>query len=249
MRLKIHHVLLLISLVVFVTVGFTLFRYIETGNKEQAVFDDLAKRVSSYSTDTDNNNNNTPPGRYLAAHSENSDYVGWLTVSGTGIDYPVMITPDDPQYYLHRSFDKQESKSGTLFIGEGCTQKSLSAIIYGHNMKNGTMFGTLDEFKNREFWSENKYFSFESEEGTSIYEIFGACEAKVPKSSSTEKMYYDYVSDISEDEFSTLISWFKDNSLYETDITPVYGEKLMMLSTCSYHTNDGRFVIIGRRVQ
>lgn len=245
MRLRIHHVLLLISLVIFVSAGFVLFRYVESGNKEQAVFDELKTRISNSNT----TNNDTPPGRYLAAYGENSDYVGWLTVSGTAIDYPVMMTPDDPQYYLHKSFEKEESKSGTLFIGEGCTDKSSSAIIYGHNMKNDTMFGTLDEFKDRDFWAQNKYFSFETDEGTSIYEVFGACEAKIPSASSAEKMYYDYVSDISEDDFSTLIGWFKDHSLYQTDITPEYGENLIMLSTCSYHTDDGRFVIIGHKVE
>lgn len=83
--------------------------------------------------------------------TDNPNCVGWVSVTDTRIDYPVMYTPNDPEYYLHRNFEGNESAAGTPFLGKGCLLDGNSAIIYGHNMNDGSMFASLRNFDNPEF--------------------------------------------------------------------------------------------------
>lgn len=234
------------ALVVFVATGGILLKYYLEGEKEQAVFNDLSDRITI--AEGSSNSDEIPSERFKTAYGENSDYVGWLTVPGTAIDYPVMYTPNDSQYYLHHSFDKSDSKSGTLFVGENGRIDSISTIIYGHNMKNDTMFGTLDSYKDQAFWEGNRYFSIETAEGTKNYEIFAAVQTLIPKE-NVGKLYYECVGDLSPEEYSQIVTWLLDNSIYKSDAVPPNSGQLVMLSTCSYHTDDGRFLIAGIEVE
>lgn len=184
---------------------------------------------------------------YAALYAENSDFVGWLHVENTNIDYPVMFTPDDPEYYLRRAFDRTASQSGTPFISENCTIDSDFFIIYGHNMKNNTMFGTLDCYAEKSFWEENPCFSFITVSEQREYEVFAALETRVLYQDETGYRYYFQVGDLTEDAFNELTGWLQENALYNTGITPAYGEQIVVLSTCSYHESNGRFIVAARR--
>lgn len=78
---------------------------------------------------------------------------GWITIEGTPVNYPVMFTPDQPDFYLKHGFDKEYSAYGVPFVGENCTlsPRSDNLIIYGHHMKNGTMFAALADYENKDF--------------------------------------------------------------------------------------------------
>ena len=112
-------------------------------------------------------------------YAQNSDLVGWIRVDGTRIDYPVMQTPDNPEYYLHRDFNKEYSDSGTPFLDANSRiGGTWNRIIYGHNMKFGTMFHDLQKYDSKEFWDAHKTFSvdvYDPETGIidpEVYEIF-----------------------------------------------------------------------------
>lgn len=109
-------------------------------------------------------------------YNMNSDYVCWITIPDTKIDYPVVFA--DSEYYLHRSFDKKELYAGTLFIDpystKGLDQNNL--IIYGHNMKNGSMFGTLKNFKNKDYFDKHPYIEIYTKDEIRIYQIFSVRE-------------------------------------------------------------------------
>ena len=184
---------------------------------------------------------------YAALYAENNDFVGWLHIDNTSVDYPVMFTPDEPEYYLRRAFDKTYSQSGTPFISKDSTIDSDFYIIYGHNMKNNTMFGTLDYYEKKSFWEENPHISFTTVTEQREYEVFAALETRVLYQDETGYRYYFQVGDLTEEAFNELIGWFKQNALYDTGITPNYGEQIVVLSTCSYHTDNGRFIIAARR--
>lgn len=186
--------------------------------------------------------------KYAALYAENSDFIGWLHIDNTGIDYPVMFTPEEPEYYLRRAFERTSSQSGTPFISRGCTIDSDFYIIYGHNMKNDTMFGTLDNYAKKSFWEDNPVVSFTTVTEEREYEVFAALETRVLYQDETGYRYYFQVGDLTEEAFDELIGWFQQNALYNTGITPEYGEQIVVLSTCSYHTDNGRFVIAARRV-
>lgn len=107
----------------------------------------------------------------------NSDYIGWLFIPGTEISYPV-VDPPDNEYYLKHSFEKTSSISGALFIDSFLTEgmDSPHVIVYGHNMRNGSMFGTLKKFRNESYFNEHPLIEFHTPNGLYVYQIFSIRE-------------------------------------------------------------------------
>ena len=103
--------------------------------------------------------------------AENADCIGWLSIDGTNISYPVMHTPSDPQKYLRRNFYGKYSQSGVPFLDGRCSLQSTNLIIYGHNMRNGTMFSNLKKYVNREFLNAHRTVKFETVDGSRYYTV------------------------------------------------------------------------------
>ncbi len=185
---------------------------------------------------------------YMAVYEENNDFAGWLHIDNTKINYPVMLTPDEPEYYLRRAFDKSASQSGTPFIGAGGNIDSDLFIIYGHNMKNDTMFGTLDNYADKSFWENNKTFTFATVYEKREYEVFAAIKTRILQADETGFRYYNMAGELTQDEYRELTDWLLDKALYSTGIAPAYGEQILILSTCAYHTDNGRFIVAARRI-
>lgn len=187
---------------------------------------------------------------YDNLHSRNADYAAWLNVSGTKIDYPVMWTPSSPEYYLRRAFDQSQSASGTPFIAEGADIDSDCLIIYGHEMHNGTMFGELDKYADVDFYKSNGAQSITIYTRTEMrrYEIFAAVQTRILGDNEEGYRYYNAAGPLDQAKFSELVGWLKSNALYDTGVTPNAGEQILILSTCSYHTENGRFLVAARRV-
>lgn len=101
--------------------------------------------------------------------TENADCIGWLSIDGTNISYPVMYTPSEPQKYLRRNFYGEYSQSGVPFLDGRCDLQSTNLIIYGHNMKNGTMFSDLKKYVNREFLNTHRTVKFETTDGVQTF--------------------------------------------------------------------------------
>lgn len=116
--------------------------------------------------------------------AENSDCIGWLTIDGTNISYPVMYTPSEPQKYLRRSFYGQYSQSGVPFLDGRCDLQSTNLIIYGHNMKNGTMFSDLKKYVDRDFLNAHRTVKFEMVDGIRYYTV-----AEVLKTNTSDAWY------------------------------------------------------------
>ncbi len=110
--------------------------------------------------------------RNIAALQErNSHCIGWVSAPGTGIDYPVMHTPHDPQFYLRRNFDRRYSVAGTPFLDGSCTLESENLVIYGHNMNDESMFADLHDYLDEDFRREHSVVEFETTEGCAYYEV------------------------------------------------------------------------------
>ena len=101
----------------------------------------------------------------------NGDCIGWLSIDGTSISYPVMYTPSETQKYLRRSFYGQYSQSGVPFLDGRCSTVGGNLIIYGHNMKNGTMFSDLKKYVNREFLNAHRTVKFETADGVQTFTV------------------------------------------------------------------------------
>lgn len=186
--------------------------------------------------------------QYEALWRENPDLVGWLTIEGTRIDYPVLHTPDDPEHYLRRAFDGSSAVSGSLFLDADCTPGASSAIIYGHNMRSGSMFGTLDAYADEAFAREHPTIRFDTlyEQGT--YEVLAAFYSTGDGEGGSFR-YFDYADLTDPALFDEYVAKVAERALYDTGVTARYGDSLLTLSTCSSALSDGRFVVVARRVK
>ena len=101
--------------------------------------------------------------------AENADCIGWLSIDGTTISYPVMHTPSDPQKYLRRNFYGKYSQSGVPFLDGRCDLQNSNLIIYGHNMRNGTMFSDLKRYVDRDFLNAHRTVKFETADGVQTF--------------------------------------------------------------------------------
>lgn len=186
---------------------------------------------------------------YTAILQENSDFAGWICIEGTQIDYPVMITRDDPDYYLNHNFEKAEDINGTLFVDArtNLAYRSTNIIIYGHNMKSGQMFGGLKKYLNEDYWQSHKQIAFDTiyEKGT--YEIFAVCLAQVHYQDEDTFRYYDFVEADTEEAYQEFLQNISQLSVFMDGELPEYGEKLLTLSTCNNYVEDGRLFLVAKQ--
>ena len=193
----------------------------------------------------------TPSGfhKYDALYEQNHDLFGWVCIDGTKLNYPVMHTPDDPEHYLRRAFDETYSVSGVPFLDGGCYTGCGNYIVYGHHMKNGTMFAALADYADESFWREHPVIQFDTLDGAGEYEVLAAFYSKAYKvTDKTAFRYYNYTDLTNEAVFDEYLDQVRKASLYDTGVTAEYGDQLLTLSTCSYYTANGRFVVVARKV-
>ena len=224
--------------------------------REQAANEALVQRVEqeaspSQSSET-SSTSQTPARNYLPLLQENSDLAAWLMIEGTEVDYPVLYTPNEPEYYLRKAFDGSYALSGSLFIGADCVPDGTNIIIYGHNMKDGSMFGGLDSYADEDYAREHPEIIYDLIQPDGSYErltftVMAAFYSRIYSVDEKNVFRYYYSTDLSDpDAFQYYIEEVLSASLYDLGVTTEYGDRLLTLSTCSYHTEDGRFVVVAR---
>lgn len=183
-------------------------------------------------------------------YQQNNDLVGWICVEDTNINYPVMQTVENPNYYLKRGFDREYSSYGCPYVQEDCDvlKPSDNLVIYGHHMNNGSMFADLEKFKDEDFWQEHKTITFNTLTDRNDYEIFAVFKTVVYTDSPEAFKYYRFTDTQSAEEFAAYVEKCKELSLYDTDISAEYGDKLITLSTCEYSRTNGRLVVVAKKV-
>lgn len=187
--------------------------------------------------------------KYADLYRENSDLVGWLSIEGMVIDYPVMQCEDD-EYYLHHDFYGQDSKYGCLYVRNRADVKTpgTNFIIYGHNMKDGSMFGDLDLYRRESFFQEHPVICFDTLYEERTYEILAVFRSQVYNSDDDVFRYYQFYEAQTREEFDDFYENIKELSLYDTGVTAEFGDSFLTLSTCAYHVEDGRFAIVAKKL-
>ena len=260
MRRWIAGVLLIVSLVLLGISGYFLADMFLQERKDDVLQEQLkeiyenddteeAGETPMESEDDENGEPASPavhPG-LLVLHGENPDCIGWLRIDGTVIDYPVMYHPEEENYYLHRNFYGEYSANGCLFLSELCSPKtSDNLIIYGHHMDSGKMFAALDRYKDRAFYEEHPLIFYNTLQGKEIYQIFTVfC---TPVYTGNDFLYYAFTKAEDAAGYQEYIRAVKEKSLYDTGILPVFGNKLLTLSTCEYSQKNGRIVVVARKI-
>lgn len=186
--------------------------------------------------------------QYQLLYEINRDMVGWIQIEGTAIDYPVVQTPKEPNFYLRRNFYKENATCGTIYVREACNvnQPSDNVTVYGHNMRNGTMFADLHKFEKKSFWEDHRYVNFDTLHEYRTYEIFAVFKTTADLTKGFSYHIYDTFA--TEKAFNEYVSTCKNLDLYDTGITPTFGDKLLTLSTCDKSIQDGRLVVVCRLV-
>lgn len=177
----------------------------------------------------------------------NNDIVGWIRIPGTNIDYPVMQTPEAPDYYLKRNFDKEHSSRGCIYAREVCDvfTPSDNITLYGHRMKDGTMFGQLDKYTSESFYEENPYIYFDTLTELRTYRIMAVFRTTASQGEGFG--YHLFVDAESEEAFTEFYSTCKALSIYDTGVEAAPGDSFITLSTCEYSQVNGRLVIVAKR--
>ena len=169
----------------------------------------------------------------------NGDCIGWICIPNTTVNYPVMFTPEEPQKYLRKNFEGEYSVSGVPFLKGKCTLECDHLILYGHNMKNGTMFSDITKYRNKDYCTEHPVIEFETAQGLKQYTVFAVVYVK------NNDGWNDFHTSADETEFNNKVSKIKSRALYDTGITPEYGQQLLTLSTCYGATKSDRIIVIG----
>lgn len=194
--------------------------------------------------------NPEPLNKYKTLVGINPDIAGWISIEGTRIDYPVMLTDSDEEYYLHRDFYRDDAKSGLPFMDSRCdiTGPGSNTIIYGHNMKDGSMFADLTKYSSKKYYEEHRFIRFDTIYEEAIYEIVAVFRTKVPANDTSEFKFYNFLEADSEDEFEDYYNTIRSMSLYDIEATAISTDCLLTLSTCDHSMDDGRFVVVARRI-
>ena len=185
---------------------------------------------------------------YAALYGMNPDMAGWIAIDGTGINYPVMHTPGRKDHYLQRNFEGEQSAWGCIYAREECDLETPSdnVTLYGHHMKDGSMFAGLDDYTKREFWEEHPYIRFDTLSEHHVYEVFAVFITTASRDQGFD--YHAFIDAYDETEFDTFIAECLSLSLYDTEIVPEYGDKILCLSTCEYTQENGRLVVAAVRI-
>ncbi len=193
--------------------------------------------------------------KYAALYAANNDFIGWVSINGTNVDYPVMQT-DDNDYYLHRDFDGNYDFAGTIFTDYegriGPNEMPNNTILYGHNMLYKYQFSALSNYINNiEFLKMSPIVDFNTLYKDNKYKIFAVMKLNTAKEHGD---VFDYTSRVyfgSQSEFYDFICEAMDRSIYETGVDIEYGDEILTLSTCdgSMGFDDARIVVMARKVR
>lgn len=155
--------------------GVNIYTELKEQQKEKDDFVSISQiaepTVTAAQTESESTEQPAAERNIQALIAENADCIGWLSIDGTNISYPVMHTPSDPQKYLRRNFYGRYSQSGVPFLDGRCNLQSSNLIIYGHNMRNGTMFSNLKKYVDRDFLNAHRTVKFETADGVQTFSV------------------------------------------------------------------------------
>ena len=225
-----------------------LFMYLDT---KQKAMENLAELSLMTDVETDEDESveesiNKQLEAYAQLKEQNSDFIGWITIEGTNIDYPVMQSVDDPEFYLDHDFDKNYSVYGIPFLDSNCgLGESNNLIVYGHHMTSETMFHEISYYKDQNFWKEHPLVQFNTVDEIAEYEVV-SCFCWDTEGDSFR---FNQYTDLDQNRFAEYMENVYQRQYYSTGLEAIYGDDLLTLVTCDYTYSNGRFVLVARKVK
>lgn len=237
---------------VFLFAAFMIARHFYEAEKSAEQFEELSALTEQVQPESSPEEVTEPAEptaaeKYASVLAQNDDFVGWIKIEGTKIDYPVVQTPHKQNYYLRRGFDKKYSYYGVPYAAENCNvNTSDNVVIYGHNMNNGTMFSDLEKYRSKSYFESHRYITFDTLEGFGTYEIIAVFQTVAKSKNEFEYFMFD---DGTAEEFNDYVQKCKELSYYDTGVTAVDGDRLITLSTCEYSHENGRLAVVAKKIK
>ncbi len=240
--------------------GFFMVRDLNQYTESAGIYDELAENVKlpeqneapeetegEAETDREDSNVVLPSVDFDALRENGPDIIGWLNLPDTVINYPVTQT-DDNEYYLHHLYDGTYNKVGCLFADyeNKADFSDRNTIIYGHNMRDGSMFAALNEYDEQSYFDTHKQMYLVTPEGGYLCEVFTAFVAKPSESGSDTSPWCLSWKD--DGAYTTWLTAMAERSVVETDVTVTSSDKVLTLSTCT-PGGASRFIVMAKLVE
>ncbi|MBO4265945.1 MAG: class B sortase [Lachnospiraceae bacterium] len=254
----------------------------ESAEEEFISLEEFTDRTGTPGTETTDTEDRPVLEKYKPYLDINPYVAGWLTIDGCGIDDPVVYTPGSQNYYLHRALDGSGSERGTFFIAINWHKGCNNTLIYGHNMSDGSGFGSLSKYSKEDFALAHPVIEFDTLYEEKQYSLLAAFYSQIPeeeletdedraeadariesgetdltrdfgledifrkeKDEDNGRFRYYYYTDLSsKEDFDYFIRNVDERKLYDTGEEAVFGDELIVMSTCSYQVKNGRFVVV-----
>lgn len=252
MKKNLYRILLGVFIILFIVSSIFVVRYFLTSSKTKSAYTELSDFVAKGTTSSEvsGETEENPKDNRLEAYAElkerNEDFFGWIKIADTNIDYPVMYT-EEPEFYLRKNFEKEYSDAGSVFLDYRYdeNERNNNLLVYGHNMNDGSMFADILKYKKQDYYNEHSVIEFDEIDKLGKFQIFAIFE----EGTSGGFAYFNDIYYSSNYQFKEFIKTLKKKSLYDTGVTPKYGERLLMLSTCETTAGEGRFVVVAKEIK
>ena len=247
---KLKIIILLSLLIIFICGISYIIYYFYNSNKEKHVNENILNEIDIDTTQI----TDTKTERMLQIEElqkENQEIIGWLEIEDTNINYPICQTNNN-DFYLTHNYKKEKASTGSLFLDKDfdMVNGSSNYLIYGHRNKQGLMFEDLMKYAKEDFYKEHTKIKFTTLKEDVAYEIISVFYSKVYYQDEKDVFrYYYFVNAENEAEYNNYVEQCKKASIYDTGVTAEYGEQLLTLSTCEYSQEDGRFVVVAKKVK
>lgn len=233
-----YNLLLIISLCAFIFFGYKIYNYKKEEKAQNELNSEIVESVIVLNNDVEESDEPLKVD-FTALKEKNNDIVAWIYSEDTQINYPIVKAKNN-DYYLHRLIDGSYNIAGTLFMDyrNSIDFTDYNTIIFGHNMKNGTMFGSLPNYQKQDYYDSHKEIYLYTENKNYLIEIFAGYIA------SSESDIYKFPKTVDTNE--KLIKTAINNSTFKSNVEPTKDDKIITLSTCTYTFENARYILVGR---
>ncbi|MDR0984159.1 MAG: class B sortase [Ruminococcus sp.] len=271
---KLRKTMFLVSIIVFAVCLFLVVDYFSENKKSENLYDDLQKLYQKSdsedeSPDTPSENPNEPWRQLLvplegaqALLAHNPDTVGYLSIDGTKISYPLLWRSVDDNFYLEHNFYGEPAKLGAIFLDTRCDfdvvdennmrarSNTNNLVIYGHNAKDFSMFGQLKQYdKDPSFYGKHPIINLNSNYKMYKYKIFAVCFMNDKPSQGDVYDYQNKLSFSTKEDFYSFANELKKRSIITNEVDLKFGDQFVTLSTCSSIFSDAKLIVVGRLVR
>lgn len=235
-------IVIVVCLIIAGFSGWNLYKELHEYQESKETYEKLAPEVVIENPDT-NEVDTAPLFDWEKLKEINGDFVGWIRLDDSTVDYP-FVQGTDNEYYLRHLFDGTYNNSGCVFMDVNNNRdfSDKNTILYAHNMKNGTMFASIEKYKDASYYDGHKVIHIYTEAAT--YDVY-------PVAGIVTDGQDDYVRTFFNDDndFMSYVNRFVSSSTFTSEQSIESTDRIVMLSTCNYDRSDGRYVLIGKLVQ